>query len=154
MKLGDQTPWGEADYINEIVEGVSLVGTPSHGGIMVRKEVSAFLSERSKKVSIDFGDYICFEEDCALGAVFMDMPSIYRAMTTKEVSPEWLSQVASISYLLIKCDKISKPEISDEAIELFFRTSMEYWYPEIYTKLSPSWSGNPRSKHGTLPKIT
>lgn len=132
MKLGDQTPWGEADYVSEVVEGVSLVATPSHGGIMVRKEVSAFLSERSKKVSIDFGDYICFEEDCALGAVFVDMPSIYRAMTKREVSPEWLSQVASISNLLAENKQVFQPELSDEAIKVFFLTSMEYWYPKIY----------------------
>jgi hypothetical protein len=63
------TPWGIPDTINKIIEGLYFVSTPSHGGYMVEKSLAKKLLPAT---SIDsgflgqaWGNYYCYEEDCA-----------------------------------------------------------------------------------------
>ena len=59
------TPWGKADHICKLAEGVYSVGTPSHGGLMVRKEVAGRdLTDAAYRRGDPFGDFMAYEEDC------------------------------------------------------------------------------------------
>ena len=66
MNIG--TPWGIADSVRELAEGVYQVSTPSHGGIMVRRDSAALvLSAEARKCNVyggTHGGFGCYEEDC------------------------------------------------------------------------------------------
>lgn len=69
-----QSPWGEVDFVYEEACGIFTVGTPSHGGIMVEKQRGdLFLSPEAKKVSMSYGSYYCFEEDCNAAVAIREM---------------------------------------------------------------------------------
>jgi hypothetical protein len=53
-----RTPWGAADYVTEILEGVHNVSTPSHGGIKLSRERNAAIPDYMRKA----GGW--YEEDC------------------------------------------------------------------------------------------
>ncbi len=55
---GMATPWGIADYVGHIAEGIGVVGTPSHGGIKLSSERQKQMPEYLRT---DDGWY---EEDC------------------------------------------------------------------------------------------
>jgi len=41
VKVGMHTPWGVADSVTPIIDGMWSVGTPSHGGIYLRPDLNA-----------------------------------------------------------------------------------------------------------------
>lgn len=88
----EYTPWGYADSMKEIVKGVTLVGTPSHGGLRVdKKEFSNLVMDKSflRDVAIDSKHYYWFEEDCAAALFLFDAPQViepYLRETRKEYS--------------------------------------------------------------------
>jgi len=66
MKEPRSTPWGKADDVAELYEGIFSVKTASHGGIMIHSSLHPQLSEyaRSGQACISFGEFLAFEEDC------------------------------------------------------------------------------------------
>ena len=58
IAVGMRTPWGAADYVTEILEGVHNVSTPSHGGIKLSRERNAAIPDYMRKA----GGW--YEEDC------------------------------------------------------------------------------------------
>lgn len=80
------TPWGTADRVTELADGVYSVSTPSHGGIMVRLDVAERdLSEQARGCSIyggRFGDFLCYEEDCEWAFPMYEHPEWDRANWT------------------------------------------------------------------------
>ena len=69
------TPWGEADHVEKIGEGVVQVGTPSHGGIGVDREVAAKrLTAAARAQAITQGGRYWFEEDCDWAIVAAEFP--------------------------------------------------------------------------------
>lgn len=59
---GMRTPWGKADDVKEVADGVYLVGTPSHGGIKLSPK-------QNKRIPVVFrttGGW--YEEDCEAAA--------------------------------------------------------------------------------------
>ncbi len=73
-----RTPWGGADHIEKLGEGVIQVGTPSHGGIGVEKSVAErrmTLAARSE--AIRQGDWYWFEEDCDWALVAAEIPEMF-----------------------------------------------------------------------------
>jgi len=58
-----KSPWGKVQTYDMLCPGVFLVSTASHGGTMVSKEVTAFLSPAAKRCGFRCGGYLCFEED-------------------------------------------------------------------------------------------
>jgi hypothetical protein len=68
------TPWGKSDSIEKIQRGVSRVGTPSHGGLMItRKAAETFLSSAAIKRAETFGEnYLAFEQDCLASIVLWE----------------------------------------------------------------------------------
>lgn len=85
IKLGQETPWGAAQRVERICDGVYQVSTASHGGIYVSderiNEVDDAWRVYASKWSHGFGDQ-WFEEDCAVCGVFEAFPKHF----TKEHS--------------------------------------------------------------------
>ena len=55
---GMRTPWGKADSVSPIMEGLDFVGTPSHGGVFVSRKRNAIIPAYMRRAN---GWY---EEDC------------------------------------------------------------------------------------------
>ena len=66
-KAGDWTPWGPAQHVEPLREGVELVQTASHGGLRLSTEVAATLPTGFKGFAD--GGRVWHEED-------IDMPMI------------------------------------------------------------------------------
>jgi len=58
------SPWGDVQRCEKLTDGVFLVSTASHGGIMVRKNAADFLSPEARKIALNERNYLSFEEDC------------------------------------------------------------------------------------------
>ena len=72
------TPWGEADHVEKLGEGVVQVGTPSHGGIGVDREVAAKrLTAAARAQATTQGGRYWFEEDCDWAIVAREMPEMF-----------------------------------------------------------------------------
>ena len=81
------TRWGRTDHQKKLAEGVYIVGTPSHGGVIVKKTVADnYLSRKAKEVAgyPDYGWYH-FEEDCDWAVFAKENPNI--------VPKHWLQYV-------------------------------------------------------------
>ena len=66
-----QTPWGTADYVQMVKEGIYKVGTPSHGGYKLDRERN---NQMPKHMRNPGGWY---EEDCEWSKVALVFPEIY-----------------------------------------------------------------------------
>jgi len=60
----NDTPWGYADHVKQLADGVIWASTPSHGGIGVRIDVANRMSEPAQRRGERVGDYLWYEEDC------------------------------------------------------------------------------------------
>ena len=67
------SPWGEVQWCDEICKGIYMLGTASHGGIMVERESVCLLTPAARKCGIRDGSYLCFEEDCQEPVVLRDL---------------------------------------------------------------------------------
>jgi hypothetical protein len=54
-------------------EGVFLVSTASHGGVMVRRNAADFLSPEARKVAINERNYLCYEGGCDEAVVVREL---------------------------------------------------------------------------------
>lgn len=72
------TPWGMADHVEKLGEGVIQVGTPSHGGIGVDDQVALKeMSAPARAQAIREGGRHWFEEDCDWAIVCNEMPTLF-----------------------------------------------------------------------------
>lgn len=86
---GMRTPWGVCDSVTRLADGVFLVQTPGHGGIMVDAALATrggeagrgWLSPAARRVGQAFTaqgvKWIAFEEDCAVNAVLYEHAEVY-----------------------------------------------------------------------------
>ena len=65
-RVGDYTPWGPAQHVEQLREGVEMVGTAGHGGLRLSAETAATLPAGFKSFT---GHNIWLEED-------VDMPMV------------------------------------------------------------------------------
>ena len=110
MKKFD-TPWGEADYVDELSEDMVVVGTPSHGGIGIR--VGSDIAKQIPRKAIGGfnriqNGYIWFEEDCGWAI------------------PIYLSEKAAELYTK-NMDEIKKVSVIDFAARM-----VKQYYAELY----------------------
>lgn len=65
LPTGGYSPWGAVDHIDQLGDGVWLVGTPSHGGVYVngeaRRRIPSVVTETLYTAAV--GDSAWFEED-------------------------------------------------------------------------------------------
>jgi hypothetical protein len=66
MNIGDNTPWGAADHVDTIAEGITHVTTPSHGGIHLSPDRNALVPEYMKRDGAFASQRRAgwYEEDC------------------------------------------------------------------------------------------
>lgn len=70
----EHSSWGQVDYCETLCPGVFSVSTPSHGGIMVRREIEKeLLSASARKIGFREGGYHCYEEDCDAPVVIREL---------------------------------------------------------------------------------
>lgn len=69
----EKSPWGEIQECDILCPGVFLVTTASHGGTMVAKDMTAFLSAAARKCGMRYSGFLCFEEDTAENIVFREL---------------------------------------------------------------------------------
>lgn len=69
----DYSPWGEVQYCDTLCPGVFLVYTASHGGTMVARDMTAFLSPAAQKCGMKHGGFLCFEEDADENVVLREL---------------------------------------------------------------------------------
>jgi hypothetical protein len=78
MKTNQQTPWGRADQIERIGEGIYFASTPSHGGYYVPAgmlhAIPAAHQARALKWS---GSRNWYEEDCEWASVAVAFPHLF-----------------------------------------------------------------------------
>jgi hypothetical protein len=90
------TPWGRSDYEKRFDRGLTLVGTPSHGGFLVgRAYASKHLSAAAQAAGDLFGDYLAYEEDCDAAIILLECPQT-RAAFTSEITDA--SLIDDLSY--------------------------------------------------------
>ena len=58
------TPWGRADHVEQLCEGIWIVGTPSHGGVYVAPELWETMPPDMRETNYSEGGW--FEEDSDL----------------------------------------------------------------------------------------
>jgi len=76
-----RTPWGEAQTIEEIIPGLVLVSTASHGGVRVGASLTKYIPEIFRT-----GDN-WYEEDCEI-----EIPMYFLKSKIAEVRPEWVER--------------------------------------------------------------
>ena len=73
-RLPRNSPWGAVQHCEEMREGVFLVSTASHGGIMVRPGAADFLTaDAIKHGAFHENNCYCFEEDCCESIVIREL---------------------------------------------------------------------------------
>jgi hypothetical protein len=83
LPTGRRTPWGAADFVEEISDGtvtVISVKTPSHGGYFVPKQhLKAIPAAHQAYAAKWSGSPQWYEEDCAWAAVVIAFPQLFDA---------------------------------------------------------------------------
>ncbi len=98
------TPWGGADHVEKLAEGVIQVGTPSHGGIGVENSVAlTSLTAAARAEAIVEGGWHWFEEDCDWAIVCSEMPTLFSqrhrelaAESLKRWNPRYLQAIGEL----------------------------------------------------------
>lgn len=71
-----QTPWGMADSVDQIGEGIVFVSTPSHGGYFVPPALNATIPATVKALTFNrLGESGWYEEDCDAALVPVYFPN-------------------------------------------------------------------------------
>lgn len=84
----EDSPWDEVQYCRELCNGMFMVSTAGHGGIMVVKEVASTLLPAARKCGFWENGYLCFEEDCAACVVLRELLD-----RTPYVVPDYIEDV-------------------------------------------------------------
>lgn len=96
------SPWGGIQHSDVIARGLKAVSTAGHGGYMVTKNfANKYLSDACIKLGEVYGDYLCYEEDCAWAILAYDIvDSFGDRMKEEDVSFEDYKQslMRTLSY--------------------------------------------------------
>jgi len=82
------TPWGYSDFQQTLTRGLTIVGTPSHGGAMVSRGFAKnHLTNAARNRAYRFGDYYAYEEDCDIAIVMYELPEYFSSedRTSEEI---------------------------------------------------------------------
>lgn len=89
------TPWDESQSVATLDDGILQVSTAGHGGIMVHKTALHTLPANIRKAGIQFGEWLCFEEDCAANLVFAARLDLYRRLKQASLD-SWKIELARV----------------------------------------------------------
>lgn len=71
------TPWGIADYVKELADGILSIGTPSHGGLKLSADRWKQLKKALPYFSPYNGNTYWLEEDCDWAAAAIVWPELF-----------------------------------------------------------------------------
>lgn len=110
-----ETPWGRPDTIENVSDGLLIISTPSHGGILISPERLAFMPDYMHK-PLYCGRFACYEEDCEWPMPILVFEMEFRAYYAKEST----EKAQDILYSAKKILKDWHPDI----YELYYRTKL------------------------------
>ena len=118
---GMDTPWGRADHVSPIIEGMNHIGTPSHGGIKL-----------NQRRNVQIPDYMrrnggWYEEDCEWSIPFVVFtselsqitetqdPHTYRTVSQGEPAKTLLSwfQMDTSGISAFKCSLVNPTSVTN-----------------------------------------
>lgn len=78
IQVGSRTPWGIADHVEHIGEGIYRADTPSHGGYYVPDAMLHKIPVKHKAYAQKWsGSAHWYEEDCAWACVALAFPHLF-----------------------------------------------------------------------------
>lgn len=89
------TPWGHADHIEMVAEGVWFVSTPGHGGYRLSPERNAEVPVEGRRFAAAWSKgwfdgsaetVGWYEEDCAVWAVVKTFPDLFPEVTPEQAA--------------------------------------------------------------------
>lgn len=109
------TPWGVPTHQTHITDGVWLVETARHGGILVSRLVAhTLLSPEAIARGMSWGSWLVYEEDCDWSLFAYEQPQLYAATCIEPGSPprtaEEMQQAARKCLLLWHPDYLARAE--------------------------------------------
>lgn len=102
-----ETPWGKAQTIDRVTDGILIVSTASHGGILLTPERLATMPNDMRR-PLYLERYAPFEEDCDWCMPVLVFEAEFRAFYTKEGI-----------------------KMADEIFSAAKQT-LKHWHPDIY----------------------
>lgn len=76
IREGAQTPWGTAQTVETLAEGITLVTTAGHGGIHLSAERYEEMHPALRKVDARYCPPNWYEEDCEAALVVLAFPDL------------------------------------------------------------------------------
>jgi hypothetical protein len=84
-KAPTDTPWGEPISASRLQNGVFMVSTSSHGGILVSRQLAHLLSASAQQVGSEYQpghpaakEWLFFEEDCDARILIDELANLAR----------------------------------------------------------------------------
>lgn len=78
--INSRTPWGTADEVTQIVDGIYWVETPGHGGFYLSEEMNSQVPNSLKQQTFrELGTTGWYEEDCDWAIVVSVFPEHFDA---------------------------------------------------------------------------
>lgn len=87
------TPWGRAQHVTELGQGIKGVDTPGHGGIYVPDELLPRISEAGRRHAKRWSrSENWYEEDCSWAYVALAFPDLFDAdnLARARKTLEWI----------------------------------------------------------------
>ncbi len=107
IKVGMNTPWGRAQVVRKLAEGVFVVSTPGHGGAVIEKSIAREkLTKACTSRAMDEYGLYWFEEDCQILLVINERPEWFKGAEGQEKTikrgleayyPEYLTETELLS---------------------------------------------------------
>jgi len=96
---GTSTPWGRAQYSQQLTRGVVFYGTAGHGGLSVSKKwAQDNLTPHAVYLGESWGSNLWYEEDVACNIVFLEHPDLLFSMTGHSTEPERIKDAVRTWY--------------------------------------------------------
>ena len=133
------TPWGSAQTIKTLAPGILLVSTASHGGLMLDSAALLDLPEQLRAVGETYGEWRCFEEDCACGLVYEARIDLYREHKRQQLAswektlgdpnpPTWAAQEGPACVERLR----RAIALSDADLLAPIAADNRHWFPEVF----------------------
>lgn len=113
------TPWGVSSYHTRITDGVWLVETARHGGVLVSRIVAhTLLSPEAIARGKSWGRWLAYEEDCDWSLFAYEQPLLYATACAEPGSPprtaEEIQRAARRCLLIWHPDYLARVEKGEE----------------------------------------
>lgn len=94
---GTRTPWGKAQVIEKIADGIEYIQTASHGGYRVSKERLDKMPAHLRLCSFTDNEY--FEHDCSWCAVVLAFPECFKSDMYQMAKSVYQAEYETVYYV-------------------------------------------------------